>query len=625
MNDLSVAYTAMTEQALEVTATYDSVTSEFKAIEKRIRALEESSRNLLVVAQDIEGYFDFVSDTFSNKEKVDENQSDIFVDNKVGIVTLEPLAHSRIPMPVIDSDLQFNVITRDQLQAITLAPNSVITNAFSDQESVWIQRVEMRRGVGSVTASLIVRMPDSSAEVSKIIYKPGVSDEGNISTVTVQYSDDGLNWFNVDGNGTARLIGDTTLMFAPVAATYWKFIYNKAGYDEFRGDKYIYEFGAKSIQMYGVEYKTKKNKLTGTLISKPLTSPNGTEFNRVSLKVCESLPSGTGINYYIAALTESELADYNSGALTLGALNFNNIDPIDREDPVNALVINFANVNEQTGFSTQYIKDPGISFRYENDFNTLLNYTVPVNIVKEELKVLRNAGDNSEDGGSNTPVKVKLVDHGWAFDGTYYSSEFYIEEDSGRVIDFGEESLEIDGFSTSGQVTLAKGFHRIKTHKRNWRGISPLAITTTDNPDILYPYNHKYLIEGIGVTLYGDDMTVLVGGESKKDIVDPDGIYLGAARYWETTLEELTVFDFNQNIEDDNYDVFAFTKDFNGDDRIMVKDSPEPGLLTNEKLAIITRAVSGDLHKGIILKAELSSDDPKVTPILDEYIIRLGF
>jgi hypothetical protein len=621
INDLSVAYSAMTEQAKEVTAAYDSVNSELKAIEKRIRALEESTSNLLIVAKNVEGFFDYVSDRFVDQDKIDVLKSDIFVDNKVGVVTLEAESSSRISMPVIESDLQFNVITRDQLQAITLAPNSVITDAFTDQENAWIQRVEMARGVGAVTASLIVRMPNSAAEISKIVYKTGVSDEGNISTVTVQYSDDGLNWFNVDGNGTARLIGDVTLMFSPVAAGFWKFVYNKAGYDEFRGDRYIYEFGARSIQMYGVEYKLKSNKLTGTLISQALEADK--EFNKVSMRVCETLPSGTNINYSLAALTATELADYLAGTLLISNVNFNKIDPLDREDPVNPVSLDFAKIDDLTGVSSEYDKDGALTFRYQNDFNVLIDYTVPSNIARDELKVLRNVGDNSQDSGGG-PVQVNLTDHGWAFDGTYYSCEIYVSEDSGRVIDFGEESLEIDNFSTSGQVTLAKGFHKVKTHKKNWRGIDPTAITTTDNPDVLYPYNHKYLIEGIGTTLYSDDMTALVSSVSKNDIVDPDGLYTGVARYWEKTLEELTIFDFTQNVDNDNYNVFAFVKDLAGTDRIMIKESPEPGLLTSEKLAIITRAISGDLHKGIILKAELSSEDSKVTPVLDEYIIRLG-
>lgn len=625
LNDLSVVYSAMTEQALEVTSTYDSVTSEFKSIEKRIRLLEEESKNILITARNVEGYFDYASDTFSDQNKVDINKTTTFTDNKAGVVTLDPLSHSRIPMPVIDNDLQFNVITREQLQAITLAPNSDITGIFTDQDNVWIQRVEMLRGTDSVTASLIVRMPDATAEISKIIFKPATSDEGNISSLTLQYSDDGLNWFNVDRNETARLVGDTTFIFSPTKAAFWKFVFNKAGYDEFRGDKYIYEFGARSIQLYGVQYKLRDNKLEGTFISKALIGKDETDFNRVSLKVCESTPAGTTINYLVAALTAAELPLYIDGSLLIDSLNFNKIDPVERSNAVNPKVINFANIDEIAGVQSSYIKDSGINFRYETDTNTLLNFIVPANIVLDELKVLRNTGDNSLDAGGGTSVKVELTDKGWTFDGTFYRADFYILEDSGRVIDFGEENLEIDNFSTSGQVTLAKGFHKIKTHKRSWRGISPSDIATSDNPDILYPHNHKYLIEGISDTLYGDDLTVLVSGETKKKIIDPDSIYSGVERYWGRTLEKLSIFDFTQNIDEDNYDTFSFIKDLNGIERIVVKDSIEPGLLTNENLAIITRAVSGDLHKGIILKAELSSEDPKVTPVLDEYIIRLGF
>jgi len=623
-NDLSVAYKAMTDQASSVTSTYDSVSSEFKSIEKRIKLLEEKTRNLLVVSKNAEGYLDYISDTFINKDKVDLDKTTAFADNKVGVVTLEPKTHNRISMPVIDSDLQFNVTTRDQLRAITLAPGSEIVNAFTDQENAWIQRVQMNRGVGAVSATLIVRMPNASAEVSKIIYKPAVSDEGNISTVTVQYSDDGINWYNVDGSGTARLIGDVTLIFKPVKTAYWKFIFNKAGYDEFRGDAYVYEFGAKSIQMYGVEYKTSNNKLTGTLITKALVSDQGTSFDRVSLKVCESLPAGTTISYSIAGLTEQEISDYNSGALSIDDINFGLITPLDREESIHSKVINFANISGLSGLLSSVEKDSLIDFRYRTDNNVLLDYVVPGSAVREAIQVWRNTGDNQANGGSNLPVMVKRIDNGWSFDGTYYSCEFFINEDSGKIIDFGRKDLQIDNTMTSGQVTLAKGRHKIKTHKDNWRGIEPAAMTTTDNPDILYPYNHKYLIEGIGEILYGSDMTDLISTIPKKDIVDPNGVYSGALRYWEKSLEEVTIFNFTQNIDMDNYNVFAFVKDLGGNERILIKDSIEPGLLVNEKLAIITKNLSGDLHKGIILKAELNSEDSKITPVLDEYIIRLG-
>lgn len=625
INDMSVAYSSLVEQAKNVTDTYDAVNSEFKSIEKRIRRLEETASNLLIVSEDVEGYFDFASDKFSNKDKVDLTNSTVFIDSKVGVATLAPLSHSRIPLVVSRSDLQFNVLTRDQLLAITLAPNSNIESAFTDQENAWIQRVEMRRGVGQVTADLILRNPNSTAEVSKIIFKPAVSDEGNISSVTLQYSDDGLNWFNVDGEATKRLIGDITFIFTPTQARFWKFVFNKSGYDEFRGDKYIYEFGAKSIQFYGVEYALQQNKLEGTLVSNILQGEDETEFNRITLKTCESTPAGTGINYEVAGLTASEIASYQSGAISLDDLNFNPIDPIGREETVNPTIIDFSDIASFSGVNSEYSKDSVTAFRYQDQVNVLIDYTVPGNIVRPETKILRNTGDNTLDGGSNTPQKVKRVDRGWAFDGTYYTSFFYVSQDSGLTIDFGDESLEIDNLRTTGQVTLSKGFHKIKTHKNNWREISPADISTTDNPDLLYPYNHKYLIEGIGDTLYGDDMTAVVSGETKKDIVDPDGVYSGVERYWETTLEEVTIFDFTQNVGSENYNVFAFVKDSSGVDRVMIKDSVEPGLLTNEKLAIITRAVSADLHKGIILKAHFSSEDSKTTPVLDEYIIRLGF
>ena len=623
-NDLSVAYAALTNQASSSTSTYNLISNEFKAIEKRIKHLEERVNSILLVAKNVDNYIDYLSDTFINKDKVDIVNTDVFVDNKTGLVTLEANTLSRIPLNLTESDLQFNVMSRDQLQAITLAPGTNILNALNDEENIWLQRVQMLRGVSSVTAALIVRTLNSASEVSKIVFTPATSDEGSIVSVIVQYSNDGLNWLNVDGTGTARLVGAVSLLFSPVTANYWRFTFNKAGYDEFKGDSYVYEFGAKSIQFYGVEYKTRNNKLTGTLYTKVLTSDLNTSFDTVSLKVCESIPAGTSIDYSLAGLTDQEIEDYEDGSLTIDDLNFLNITPIEREEVLQPKVINFASIDGLDGLLSSKEKDHLIDFRYKKTDNVLLDYVVPGTVVKSAVQVWRNVGDNTSGDGDNLPVKVNKIDSGWHFDGTYYSCMFFVNEESGKVIDFGQKTVIIDNVSTIGQVTLSKGVHKIKTHKDNWRSIEPLEITTLDNIDILYPYNHKYLIEGISDFLYDVDMTSELLGKTLKEIVDPDSKYSGVLRYWEKSLEEVSIFDFSQNIDSDNFNVFAFTKDTDGNERIVIKDSLEPGLLEEEKLAIITRSVSGDLHRGIILKAEFTSDNSKVTPVLDEYIIRLG-
>jgi len=619
-NDLSIAYTALVDQAKSVTSTYDSVVAEFKSIEKRIKILEEKTENLFLSSDHTEGYLDYVVDTFNNKDKINTSLSSVFIDNKTGIITLPILTQKRIKLNLIDSDLQFNVITRENLLLTKSMLNSPPLNAFSDDENIWVQQIQMSRGEGTIISDLIVRMPEKN-KISKIIFKPAVSDAGNISTITLQYSNDGLNWYNIEGQKSVPLRGTVSMLFSPVEATYWKFVFTKASYDDHKGDVFIYEFGAKSIQFYGVGYKSKDHLSTGVFYSNILKGKQS--FNRVTLKVCEQLPQKTNINYSVAALTQQEIDEVNNGIIRIEDLHYYLIDPITRENPVNPTLIDFEKVTDFNGINSSYQKNDTINFRYKSDINTVVDYIVPTNIIKSELKILRNVGDNKH-GQSYQPFLANDISLGWKFDGTYYSCNFYIEEESGKVIDFGKNNLEIDRYTINGKTTIKKGFHTIKTHKDNWRVINPSEIISEENPDTLYPYNHKYLIEGISDLLYDMDLTEEINGKSKKEILDPLSIYSGVERYWSKTLEEVSDFDYGNNIAKDNYDIFSFVIDYSGNERIAIKDSKEPGLLIHEKLAIITRAVSSDLHEGIVIKANLKSEDPELTPVLDQYIIRLG-
>ena len=120
LNDLSVCYRAVIDQASSVTTAYDSILSELKSVEKRIGILEDRANNLLLTARNIEGYTDYISDSFTNKDDIDIENSSVFVDSTTGTVSLSPLTHSRIDVNLAETDIQFNVITRTQLKSSTV-------------------------------------------------------------------------------------------------------------------------------------------------------------------------------------------------------------------------------------------------------------------------------------------------------------------------------------------------------------------------------------------------------------------------------------------------------------------------------------------------------------------------
>lgn len=617
--DLSVLYMALIDQASLVTDAFDSINNELNLISKRTSELEEKATSLLFFAADSAGNLDFVSDYFQIKDKVDMSRTSCLVDTASARVTLPVNSFSRISLNLLPADAQFSVITRAEYIADSLAPNSNLLNAFNDIDNIWLQRVAMRRGTNPVTCELIVRIPQGPTEVNRIVFVPGSSDEGNITTATVQYSQDGLNWSNVVGENSVRLIGQPSVTFNSVKAAYWKFILNKAGYDEYRKDTYFYEFGMKSIQLYGVEYSNKQLELVGTFVTKPLVAESEVLFNKANLSVCEIVPKNSNIEYFIAGLSSDELTAYNNGNLLFENLPFIPVDPQERRNKVNLSYVDFAKTNPETGFNLRVQKDNSINFKNKNIFLSALDYELPQNIVQSQLKVLRNIGSNLE------IEEVLGMDKGWIFEHPYYKTNFYIETEAGFEFNFGNTEAIIDGQKVTGRVTVSSGYHTFLTHRDNWRKINFSEIENDSTADPLYPFNHKYLIEGIKNFLYNKDLSLTYSGQSYLDIIDPDRVYKGVSLYWAKTLLKKTFFDFSTNTENSDYSSYAIVKDFDGIERILVKQSLEQGLMTHENFAIITKSVNGDLKKALILKADFYSDDSKLTPILDEYVIKLGY
>jgi len=617
--DLSVLYMALIDQASLVTDAFDSINNELNLISKKTAELEEKASSLLFFAADSAGNLDFVSDYFQVKDKINLAKTTCLVDTSSARVTLPVNNFSRINLGLVSADVQFSVITRAEYIADSLAPGSDLLNAFSDLDKIWLQRVSMRRGTGSVTVELILRVPQGATEVNRIMFTPASSDEGNITTVTVQYSQDGLNWSNTVGENSARLIGQPSISFQSVKASYWKFIFNKAGYDEYRKDTYIYEFGMKSIQLYGVQYSDKQLQSYGTLVTRPLISESGVEFNKANLSVCEVIPKGANIEYFIAGLSDQELQEYNSNQLLFENLAFIPLDPQERKNKVNLSYVDFAKTNPETGFNLAIQKNNLIEFKNKTIYDAALEYQLPASIIKSQIKILRNIGDNTE------AQQVLGLDKGWVFDHPYYRTNFYIEAEAGFEFNFGNTEAIIDGQKVTGRIVVASGYHTFVTHRDNWRKVNFTEIQNDSVADPLYPFNHKYLIEGIKNFLYNNDLSLTYEGKSYLDIIDPDGSYRGVSLYWSETLSNISFFEFSANTDIENYSVYCLAKDFDGVERVLVKQSSEQGLMIHENFAIITKSVNGDLKKALILKADFYSDDSKLTPILDEYVIKLGY
>jgi hypothetical protein len=649
--DLGTLYTNLLKLTSSSMKMADRWKSEITRLDSKLSSLENRIDNLLLSTQDTEGYFSFVSDNFSTTDKVDLASSSVVIDLGRGLVTVGPTTPGATRVfinSLKDQDVNFSVISQKNLQAVVDAPGSLVRQAFDDSSKFWQSRVYMSTK-GPVLAELKVKLADTPVSISRIRIELHVSNATAPIQVTPLYSVDNFNFSQLPTeNFSLSVLDKATFNFESVDAKYVKFVLAKEGFDTIDGLSYIYEFGANEISFFSEGYE---EDTAGLFYSKPLfaADPDGNPapFNKISFDACDSIPADAHINYALAATTTTTPPSINDWVP---------VDPQSRMTAVNPSIINFADlveyrVGEATvdgDLVTWTIAEPihvsydpdsvsaelinpgatfklvesgpvftsktasGIRYLLTSNHDRILDHQIKDDPIfdLDRLTVLRNHGFK----GNKT--RVRGVQTGWGFSEPYYSSLIEIKNKDGQSINFGDKEIIIDGISMKGQVLLSQGFHPVLVHKDNWLD-TPGALTTLSAlkaVDHLYPFNHKYLIEGYNYPSNWSEETV----------------YKGVDLFCEYKMKRIGPFDLLNSAPDDQYNVFALDFDVKDGARdpsrvVLVKTDATIPDFKNENFVLRLKVNTGALTFNYIwLKAEFKTSNPSVAPTLDSYRIKLG-
>lgn len=644
--DIQVLFTNALMLSNDSAKFFDRTRSELQRLEGQLDRLNDRITSALLVIRDTAGFFNFVSDTFSDTEKIDVPNSSVVVDLGRNQVTLGPVDQgtTRVLLNNIDSeDAEFIVLTRKNLQSVVEAEGGGVENAFHDTDRFWQHRVYMS-SPAPVVGELKVRLADEPVSFSRIYLKLHAANTNSSMQITPLVSTDGINYAQLNTNAFSLSATRTATFTFPVTeATHVKFIFSKEGFDTVDGLNYVYEFGCDDIAFYAESFE---ENTPSVLFTTPLSIVDQTGnldvFTKASLEVCEFVPEGTTIDYFVAA-TDTNDDDPND-------LNWVQIDPVDRDAPTNPTVVDFTDLEDvEVGNSTEssdWIKvsydatnadedliNPGPSFNIVTDTvptvtpatTSGIRFALPSNsdrildhqistdidIQEDRLVVLRNLGLK----GNTT--KVRGVQSGWGFEDPYYSTTIEIKNKAGVDIDFGDQGVIIDGIQLQGNVHIDPGLHLVRTHKDNWVEVGDLndeTVAGLQAIDPLYPFNHKLLIEGYS---YPVDFE---GGQ----------IYVGVDVFAEIKMVQVSPFDLLRNVSPDDYSRFAIDLDAKDGARdpsrvIIVKtDTTNPDFI-NERFVIRMKANTSSLSFNYIwLRADLSTTDEGLAPILGSYRIKLG-
>jgi hypothetical protein len=662
--DLRALYKEMISLTKVGTNTLERWELESSALEKKLVDLEERIDSLLTLAHDVGASQGIVIDNFSDMNLVDKSLTTADVDIKSQSVQMNNTGstHSRIFLNDITQtdDVRFKVRTNADFESRIDAENSSIINPFKQQAETWWTSIIMKK-VKPVSCEYTVRITSGdSVPLSKIFISLHDSVESSPIHITPLYSTDNISYSQLPTNTfTQEIRGSGTFVFSEVNAKWIKFILTKQGPDLSSSEnKFSYQFGFKEISFF---YESFDTSATSVFTSEPLSvldeDSQPIEYEKLSLQICERVEDDTSIKYFITTSNDSTVPiDSNTiwtpisptdhvtpqfpTVITVGDLTDGIIG--DDEDVVistdaDSDSSSFYLIGEDTNGAivSESKSTTSARYTYRNHNDRILNYQVKdrsytgtptaITINEQNFLLFRNVGEQGLDPSDEDNL-VRDYLRGWSFEDPYYITVVEILNPEGITINIGDHPMIVDGIPytievnssvLTGKTSSTTGIHKIKVHKSRWRHITQNldSLDALKAADPLYPYNHRMLIEGY---LYGSSYP----STSEK-------LYAGVDTFASALMKSASVFDIYTNVEEDNYDMYAFDRDAPGTHSndestkvILLKADVDNSDYQNEKFMLKFTRIN-QLKKYLRFRAELTTEDTKITPALHAYKVKL--
>lgn len=678
--DMRALYKEMINLTSNSTEAFERWKLEAVLLEKGLIDLENRIENLLLLTQDTEGYHSVLIDNFTDNSLTDIDLTNADMDYLGSRVTLNPNNNNTLRIflnNIQENNINFRVRNQQGLIGRSDGIGTRLRDLFLQESRSWWTTIHMRTDkIRPVTCELSVKLSEEAIDISKIHMELHDSAQSGPLFVTPLHSLDNVNFFQLPTKTFSQEVrGSTTFSFEQVKAKYIKFVLTKIGPDPGTGkDTLDFQIGFKEISFHNEGFT---EDTIQQFFSKALWIANqdGTpfEFEKLVLETCETIEENTTIDYFIAT---SNTANFAVDDNTLWVP----ISPLQRAIPEHPVIINVSDTAEQIFGDTEDVKisysslaeaaekNPaaifqllsrdgtdgdiqdetisGISprYRFVNSNDRILNYQIKDadfsgsgsnKILTDEntFVVFRNVGTIGSIPG-DVSTQVRSIQRGWKFKDPYYSTVVEILNPLGLKINVGDQPIIIDDnlpitniVTIPGKTTTSDGVHLIQVHKDNWREVLPSASSLTElkRLDPLYTdqgaYNHKLLIEGYEYN------TSWPTTETKP--------YIGVDLFASEKMKQVSVFDLNNNIAIDKYDIYALDRDAsnthtvsgigeNSPTRVfVVKVNESNPDFQNEKFMIRFKLLN-ELRKYLRIRADLLTTNGKITPSLDSYKVKLG-
>jgi len=363
-------------------------------------------------------------------------------------------------------------------------------------------------------------------------------------------------------------------------------------------NRYMYVFSLDSLKIYADSYKSSQR---SSLVCGPYEvkddQGNPVYFTKATLSACTCEPENTSVSFYLSqdgvnwsgVSHDGDAGNYVSfsdGSATQASAF------IDESLSAGAVLDNVSTMKD-------------LDFQADGVINTYIDSSYVDVVPLQSVVLKRNVIVSS------SPTELLGAVPGWSFEEVtqQYSTTMYVESPDGRYLDLGSTSAYVNGSLVSGQIYVPQGYSTFATSDANWIELdtSLASVDALEAADPLYPFNHKYLVEGFP---YPDSF---VG----------DRIYQGASEIFGDLMVYRSPEEFAFAEVGDALFFKMFTiEDVNGNWYIKVKVDKTDATWQQEIFSADWAVQSATTNK-LYVKALLGTSETGRTPRIDSFNVRV--
>ncbi len=241
------------------------------------------------------------------------------------------------------------------------------------------------------------------------------------------------------------------------------------------------------------------------------------------------------------------------------------------------------------------------SFSFQNE--GLTNMYANGIYVKPNLVVLKRNIKSSTDPSR----EVNGAPAGWRYkDGEWFAT-IYTAND--RKVDVGPSSIKINGSNVSGIVFIPGGLHNIAVQDANWHELEFTSVSEESSlisNDPLYPYNHRYIFDGLNFS---------------SDYNAPR-VYQGMDELYGSRMRYLPMEAFIHLSETDPlyYDYFSILFE-DGNSYFVVKVDKSHGTWDEEEYDLSWTEPNGESN--LFVKVDMETVEESMSPVLLDFVAKV--